>query len=66
MPMVKIGRRAEAQSLPWSVVQVFGDVVALSLYELLLGSTTRMAMSERSADVLVHAHPELSQPSDGR
>src|SRR3954468_24112063 len=53
MPMVQIGRCVEAQSLARPVVQVFGDVVALSLCDRTHASALGQVLSKQAIEVLV-------------
>ena len=53
--MVQIGRCVEAQSLPWSVVQVVDDVIALSLRDRVHASALGQVLPKQAVEVLVAA-----------
>jgi len=55
MPMVQIGRSVEAQSLPWSVVQVVDDVIALGLSDRTHASALGQVLPKQAVEVLVAA-----------
>ena len=53
MPMVQIGRCVEAQSLPWSVVQVVDDVVALGLRDQAHARALGQVLSHQAVEAFV-------------
>ena len=53
MPLVQTGRCVEAQSFPWSVVQVVDDVVALGLRDQAHARALGQVLSHQAVEVFV-------------